>query len=317
MDDRLSSLKNWLQQYYADDHFTLQPLSGDASFRRYFRVERKGHKHLAVDMPPAKENIGAFVDMTTRLADAGLCVPSIHHCSMDDGFLLIDDLGDKLLSTQVNAGNADALYRRTIDELVRVQAIEAQTLPIYNTTSIVDEARIFTEWYCIVHLGMDLNDQQIAQLESVYHYLASVMITQPRVFVHRDYHSRNLICLKQGGIALIDYQDAVWGAVTYDLVSLLKDCYIKWPREQQLQWLEYYLSKAGLAVDTAQFIRWFDLTGVQRHLKAAGIFARLHHRDGKDTYLNDIPRTLSYISDLQEDYPELDNLQHFISGLNL
>ena len=319
MNEQRPSLSSWLRHAFGDDDFSFSRLAGDASFRRYFRIARKGRRLLAVDMPPHKENVKAFVEITQMLEKAGLLVPHIHECSLRHGFLLIDDFGDDLLSTRIADDSADGIYRTAIDDLIRLQSIATDGLPPYDVRLLVEEMQIFTDWYCIRHLGMDIGKRRRARIDAAYHRLAQAAAAQPQVFVHRDYHSRNLICTGTNRIAIIDYQDAVRGPVSYDLVSLLKDCYIKWPRERCRQWIDYYLARAKVEADPGEFVRWFDLMGVQRHLKAAGIFARLHHRDQKDGYLKDIPRTLSYITDLagelQPNEPALDELQCLIAGL--
>lgn len=267
-------------------------------------------------MPPDKENTAGFVAVSKMLEAAHIAVPHIHEYSPADGFLLIDDFGDKLLSTQLNADTADDLYRKAIDMLVAIQSVATEQLPPYDKPALMQEAELFTDWYCIKHLQADLSEQDLQQLDEAYHYLADTALEQPQVFVHRDYHSRNLICTDAHRIATIDYQDAVSGPLSYDLASLLKDCYVKWPRQTYSGWVKYYLQCAKIDMARAAFIRYFDLMGVQRHLKAAGIFARLHHRDNKDGYLKDIPRTLSYISELESgDDPILRNLQRLLNSL--
>ncbi len=310
------ALKNWLRQTWGDDDFALQALPGDAGFRRYFRITREGCRLLAAHMPPDKENPAAFVAVTAMLEAAHIAVPHIRAYAPADGFLLIDDFGDNLLGTQLNDDTADGLYRQAIDMLVAIQSVAAQQLPPYDKRALIQEAELFTDWYCIKHLQADLRESDLRQLSEAYHYLADTALEQPRVFVHRDYHSRNLICADAQRMATIDYQDAVAGPLSYDLVSLLKDCYVKWPRQTYLGWVTYYLQRAETDMDADTFIRYFDLMGAQRHLKAAGIFARLHHRDNKDGYLKDIPRTLSYIGELDSgDDPILRNLQRLLNSL--
>ena len=312
MDSRLSALRDWLCQYYNTTQFDLQPLAGDASFRRYFRVQKDDCKMLAVDMPPAKEKIGQYIEITRYLKESEVLVPHIYSYDVDKGFLLIEDFGDHLLSTQLCSATTDHLYRQAIDRLIQMQSINADGLPQYDSDTLLEEMEIFTHWYCGEHMQCSLNAEQMGNLNDVYRFLVNNALQQPQVFVHRDYHSRNLIYTEDKRIAVIDFQDAVSGPITYDLVSLLKDCYIKLPNEKRLQWIDYYLSNSDIQIDSDQFVVWFDLMGVQRHLKAVGIFARLYHRDHKDGYLKDIPRTLAYINEACENYPQLNQLKSII-----
>jgi hypothetical protein len=243
-------------------------------------------------------------------------VPQVLEADFVHGFFLLSDLGDEQYLRHLNADNVDQLYGDALSALLRLQ-VEGQQyqhqLPPYDETLLRKEMALYVDWYLKRHLGCQLHASQQAMLNTLFNALVDNALQQPRVFVHRDYHSRNLMWMRsaaQTNPGILDFQDAVQGAPSYDLVSLLKDCYVAWPRGQVLDWVEDYyreLTAAGLGggAELEQFIEWFDLMGVQRHLKASGIFARLNHRDNKPGYLQDIPRTLQYIFDIAEDYPVL------------
>ena len=310
MNDRLELLKLWLRKDLGFTDFSLEPASEDASFRRYFRVRRHAERFIVMDAPPDREDCRPYIDVTRRLRGCGVHVPEIMQQDLERGFLLIGDLGEVLYLDVLNCDNADRLYRDATRALIKMQARAAvDGLPPYDRQLLTREMQLFRDWLLIRHLGMQPGAGLIRLLDEQIAMLCNNALEQPRVFVHRDYHSRNLLVYEGANPGIIDFQDAVSGPITYDLVSLLKDCYIKWPRERIRHWLgEYYQAAAQqlqLQPGVAQFTRWFDLMGVQRQLKASGIFARLWHRDGKRGFIKDIPRTLSYIVDLQDGYPEL------------
>ncbi|MDZ7829315.1 MAG: phosphotransferase [Halofilum sp. (in: g-proteobacteria)] len=297
------------------------PASSDASFRRYFRVATPDGPVILMDAPPEFEDSHPFVDIDQRLRDAGVNVPRILAADLEQGFLLLSDLGDDIYLGQLDADNADALYGDALTALVAMQAHgDCRGLPPYDAALLHREMALFPDWLLERHLGLDLRDARPA-LSATFERLAASALEQPRVFVHRDYHSRNLMHTARDNPGILDFQDAVAGPVTYDLVSLLRDCYVAWPDERVDDWIEHYLRLAGDAgIDTgdaARFRRWFDLMGVQRHLKASGIFARLYHRDGKAGYLPDIPRTWGYIRARFGQYEELEPLAELADRLEL
>jgi aminoglycoside/choline kinase family phosphotransferase len=242
-----------------------------------------------------------------RLLAAGVNVPEILELDLDSGFILLTDLGRTLYLTVLNEINADELYDDALMALLAIQRqADSAGMPPYDSRLLLDEMGLFRDWLVGRHLQIRLSGSQSEDLNRVYSILEENALDQPVVFVHRDYHSRNLMISENHNPGVLDFQDAVVGPVTYDLVSLLKDCYIKWPEHRVRGWaLKFYESIDTGGMDQATFLRRFDLMGVQRHLKASGIFARLYHRDHKDRYLQDIPRTLSYILDLEQRYPEL------------
>lgn len=320
-DDRLRELEEWLVRDCGMTLDDLRPASADASFRRYFRVLSGGHSYIAMDAPPAQEDSEPFLRIAGWLQAIGLTAPRVLEADLGAGFLLLTDLGDELYLHRLRAepGEADRLYGAAIRALVQLQrggARHAAELPPYDRDFLHTEMALFRDWLCQRHLALDWSADDAAAWDAVTDRLAASAVAQPAVFVHRDYHSRNLM-VTAGPPGILDFQDAMHGPVTYDLVSLLKDCYITWPRGRVLGWVDEYRREAraaGLRLGDeagapggrdADFLRAFDLMGVQRHLKAAGIFARLWHRDGKPGYLADVPRTLAYVTALRADYPEL------------
>ncbi len=323
VDQRLDALEQWLHMLPGLESFTLAPASADASFRRYFRVTRSdGGTLIAMDAPPEKEDCGPFIDVTRRLEAVGLTVPHIHAENHEAGFLLLDDLGSRDYLQSLDTETADALYGAAIDALLRLQRADTTALPRYDAELLRAELALFTDWFLGRHLGITLDPEQQRTIETVFAALIETALEQPRVFVHRDYHSRNLMVTEPAPPGIIDYQDAVLGPVSYDLVSLLRDCYIDWPDERVDGWMRQFLDGAneqGQLTDISpdRFRRWFDLMGVQRHLKAIGIFARLNHRDGKPGYLGDIPRTLGYVLRIGERHTETQPLVALLQQLDL
>lgn len=297
------------------------PASADASFRRYFRTTDKNSDktYVVMDAPPEREDCGPFIRVTKLLRNAGVNAPEIIEQDLEQGFLLLTDLGDQPYLDHLNERHAETLYMDAVTSLIHMQNIKAETmsdLPIYDKQRLQDEMALFEEWYLNRHLDVQLNDEQKKQLAVTFELLIQSALEQPQTFVHRDYHSRNLMLTQKDNPGIIDYQDAVVGPCTYDLVSLFKDCYIEWPREKIEKWLDDYLFRSGLVhephFETSEFIKWFDFMGVQRHLKVLGIFARLNYRDGKAQYLNDLPLTLKYVVDACERYQELKPLQQLL-----
>jgi aminoglycoside/choline kinase family phosphotransferase len=320
MPARLAALERWLGDSCGLNGFRIEPASGDASFRRYFRVTLDtGTTRIAMDAPPDKEDCGLFVAVAERFAAAGLHVPAIEAQDLAQGFVLLEDLGSTHYLDVLDEDSADRLYGDALSALMSLQACcDHGGLPDYDAGLLEREMALFPDWLLGRHLGLSLSGEEQAMLADTFRLLTASALDQPRVCVHRDYHSRNLLVAPTGQTpGVIDFQDAVLGPVTYDLVSLLKDCYIAWPRERVDHWAMGYFE---LAVQSGvlrpehenDFLRWFDLMGAQRHLKAAGIFARLNHRDGKPGYLKDIPRTLGYIVAGAERHPELAGLAQLI-----
>ena len=322
--DRLSELTHWLDAELKQP-FTLTVASADASFRRYFRVHLadtypQSGTLIAMDAPPPQEDCTPFVKVAQLLLDAGLNVPKIIAQDISQGFLLISDLGDETYLSVLNNENAKKLYSDATDALIKMQlASKADALPNYDAALLLREMQLFPDWYINKHLGITLSAEQEAVLKNTFSVLIENILAQGQVTVHRDYHSRNLMnCEQNPGV--LDFQDAVHGAITYDLVSLLKDAYIEWDEEQIIDWAVRYwqpAKKAGLPVpaDFSEFYRDFEWMGAQRHIKVLGIFARLYHRDGKDGYLKDMPLVMHYLRKACERYVELRPMLRLLNQL--
>ncbi len=327
-DPRLDALHSWLDTRLGGRAFTLAPASADASFRRYFRVSFHdgGASLVAMDAPPDKEDCRPFLYVARLFGAAGAHVPAVHDESPAEGFLLLEDLGDTTYLDRLNAadapdGVATELYAAAIDALVAIQSAgRPGDLPPYDEALLRRELDLFPEWYVGRHLGASLADKDARTLEAAFGTILANNLAQARVCVHRDYHSRNLmVCAPLPGV--IDFQDAVHGPITYDLVSLLKDAYIRWDEARVIDWCVRYWEKArqaGLPVpdDFARFYLDFEWMGIQRHLKVAGIFARLAHRDGKVRYLADIPLVLDYLQRACARYRELGPLAALLDRLH-
>jgi aminoglycoside/choline kinase family phosphotransferase len=316
MDDRLKELKAWLYQTL-NTVPALIPIVGDASFRRYFRFQHEGQSFIAMDAPPSLEDSHSFVSVARSLAPLGVRVPYIQAQNLAQGYLLLEDLGDRLYLRELNENNADTLYTRATTSLLRIhqcdQVVE-YTLPFFDSTYIMRELLLFQEWFLDQYLHVPI---PTTMLRKLFEMLVTSAQEQPQVFMHRDYHSRNLLVVEDD-VGVLDFQDAMWGPVTYDAVSLLRDCYIAWPQNKVEGWainFYHYSQEIGLIQrghSEQQFMRWFDLMGLQRHLKAIFIFARKYLRDGVQDYLADIPRTLNYVINVSENYPELHHFRHYL-----
>ena len=301
-DTRLGELEHWLRQDCGLGGYALTPASGDASFRRYFRLSWPGgSSRVAMDAPPDHEDCRPYLQVSGAFAAIGLHVPAVHAADVGQGFLLMEDLGTTLYLDALDEVSVERLYGDALGALMTLQACgPREGLPPYDRALLRREMDLFRDWLTVRLLGLELDERDRAMLEGAFGLLESNALEQPQVCVHRDYHSRNLMVSAPPNPGILDFQDAVIGPVTYDLVSLLKDCYIAWPRAQVEDWAMGHFELAvqsGVmsAANEGRFLRWFDLMGVQRHLKASGIFARLFLRDGKPGYLADIPRTLGYI----------------------
>jgi hypothetical protein len=311
MPSREDLMLNWLKNVMSEQPFTITPASSDASFRRYFRVASGNKTWVVMDAPPDKEEIKPFINIARFLKKHHVNTPEIYAENHTDGFLLLQDFGHTAYLSELNDSSADELYKSAIDSILAMQnaPINNALLPEYDVQLLQKELNLFPEWF----LGKHLSINAPAFLAEIDEVLINNAIEQPQVIVHRDYHSRNLMLLTQQQPGVIDFQDAVIGACSYDLVSLLRDCYIEWPEEKIDQWLHYYLDVASLDIPFPQFKKWFDLMGLQRHLKVLGIFCRLYYRDGKANYLNDLPLTLKYVLSISKRYEEFSALYDFLN----
>jgi len=291
----------------------LTPLRSDAGFRQYYRLNTEPSM-LAVDAPPSHENSEQFVKLVRYLRPQGIDVPAVVAADIERGFLLIQDFGDRLLQHELESSpdSAPVLYGEALFQLLALQQSPdaQQVLEPYDRKALADELALFPDWFITQLLQYRLNDAEREQLQAVFAQLENSALEQPQVLVHRDYHSRNLLLRTSGRMGIVDFQDALWGPITYDVVSLLRDCYLRWPDEQVRQWALGYgnmAADAGLLadVDELRYLRWFDWMGLQRHLKVLGVFSRLSLRDGKHHYLADLPLVIRYVLEVSQRYPEL------------
>lgn len=320
-DPRFTELVAWLASVPGFSAAELRPASADASFRRYFRVQSGPRSYIVMDAPPPQEDCVPFVDVATFLHKMGVNGPEVLAADIQRGFLLLSDLGRRQYLDELKARPAAAgrLYTDAIKTLITIQREGKRfqdKLPKYDESLLRSELSLFHDWLCERRLGLSFSDDDERQWAKCCDVLVSSALSQPAVFVHRDYHSRNLMLTAENNPGILDFQDAVLGPLTYDLVSLLRDCYIRWPADQVRTWaLEFYAAlDDGIRSDTDSktFLRYFDLMGVQRHLKAAGIFSRLLYRDGKPGYMGDVPFALQYVITVSQHYPELDFLAELI-----
>lgn len=322
-DSRLALLTRWVMDDLGFAGSRIEPASADASFRRYFRLTRGADTYIVMDAPPDKEALAPYVGVAQMLAGIGMNVPILLARDLRQGLLLLSDLGTRLYLDELLAKReVDRLYADALTALLKMQtagAGAARTLPPYDRTLLLREMELMPEWFLSRHLGIKVSGTERGMLDRLFEVLVQSALAQPATFVHRDYHSRNLLLNEDANPGILDFQDAVYGAVTYDLVSLLKDCYIAWPPARVHTWVLQYreqLLRAGFALDAEEreFIRWFDLMGLQRHIKVLGIFARLYYRDGKSGYLGDLPRVLGYARAAAVLYPETAEFADYIAA---
>lgn len=329
-DIRLQYLEDWLARqlpelfarrgWGAVPAATLTSASSDASFRRYFRWQGAGRSLIAMDAPPPQENCAPFVTIAGLLAEAAINVPQILAADLERGFLLLNDLGRQTYLDVIDTDNAEQLFADALQALLAFQQLPMDSaLPSYDDALLRRELQLFPEWYVRRHLGVEFSEAQQAAWQRVSQLLIDSALAQPKVLVHRDYMPRNLM-LSEPNPGVLDFQDAVYGPVTYDVTCLFKDAFLSWPEERVRGWLEAYWQQAGdlgipVQPDFEDFLRASDLMGVQRHLKVIGIFARICHRDGKPRYLGDVPRFFAYIDAVIARRPELAELDVLLLSL--
>ncbi len=319
-DRRSQQLQAWVQQQFSFQFVDFQMVSGDASFRRYFRLKHQNGSLIAVDAPPQHENNPAFIGIAKALLDSGLCVPEVFAADLEQGFLAISDLGDVQLFGLLNEETVDGLYLKAMQQLLLIQQTSQFSdydLPKYDSSLLMKEMHFMTDWFIGKHLSIELTDEESNQLQTLFVRLSELALSQPQITTHCDFHSRNLMLTDDNQIAVIDFQDAVLGAVSYDLISLIKDCYIRWPQSKVDGWLRQFhkmLLDSGMddLPEVEDFIFLSDAMALQRHIKVVGIFARLYHRDGKASYLDDIPLTLEYILECCDRYQEFNQFGQWL-----
>ncbi|OPX55475.1 hypothetical protein SAMN02745127_01714 [Oceanospirillum multiglobuliferum] len=326
MTARYQQMCQWLKQQTESDELQLEMVAGDASFRRYYRLHRDNGTEIIMDAPPSHEDCQPFVTLAEQWFKQGIPVPQVLAQDLEQGFLRLEDFGDQQFLPILEQGfeQANNLYPMALSALIQLQTIPATALPAYDEALLMREMALFKDWFCQDWLGLTLDTSEQQLLADSFAFLCQAALSQPKATVHRDYHSRNLMLTPDKKLGVIDFQDAVYGPITYDLVSLLRDCYIQWPTAALTHWRDSFwdalqqskhhqqqVLPAGY--NQKQFTRDFDLMGAQRHLKAIGIFARLWLRDGKSGYLKDIPRTLIHLVQGCSPYPEL---RAFVDWLN-
>ena len=311
-----SDFKQWIGEQLKSDDFNVQALRNDASFRSYYRVTQPDFSYVVMDAPPDREKTDIFVDIATRWHAEALPVPKVYAWQKEKGYVMLSDFGDTLLLDVLNEDNVEKYYEQAINLLVQLQKQAPEHLPLFDESYIRIELGLFPEWFCSKLLLMTLNDSEKSMIESLNQQLVANCLIQPQVIIHRDFHSRNLMILNQSEhFGLIDFQDAMIGPLSYDLVSILKDCYISWPRARIEKWVKNYFDKikSRYGLDDFQaFLKWFDWTGLQRHLKVLGIFSRLKIRDNKPHYINDIPRIMDYVLDVTARYQEFSDFDEWL-----
>jgi hypothetical protein len=307
-------IKEWLLTT-GYKNYTVEVASADASFRKYYRLIDGDSTLILMDSSLEKESLKPFLDVTARLLHADVCAPHILEQNLVDGFLIIEDFGNTHYLNVLNQENYKTLYSQAINTILKMQKADASGLPIYDKKFLHVEMDLMRDWYLEKLLRLTLNDSQKELIATSLNAISDVVLEQPQdVFVHRDFHSRNIMITGHHKIGIIDYQDAMSGAVTYDLVSLLKDCYVAYDRKEIKKLALEFRDKKALKVDDETFIKWFDFMGLQRHIKVLGIFSRLYLRDGKDGYLKDIPLTLKYVLDTADRYKETKELAKLLSN---
>ena len=315
---RKQELTAWLSDN-GYDSFSLSVLSADASFRQYYRVNKNDISYAVMDCPPEDKSLDSFLKITKILQQAKLNVPEIFDCNSTEGFLVITDLGNDLYSKKLNDETVYCLYTDALEAIVKMQTkIDYSDLQDFDNF-YEEENKLFIDWFLKKHLGIELDSTSSSQINTEFNKINNILKSIPKTFVHRDYHSRNLLITDLNNPGIIDYQDAVMGPVTYDLVSLLKDCYVTWNDGLVEDMLESFFTrmKSDTINNISDFRYWFEITGLQRHIKAIGIFSRLNYRDGKSGYLQDIPRTYAYMDKVLNKYKELSTLNEIFSNLEI
>lgn len=311
----MNNIKTWLESIGWSD-WSVEVASADASFRSYYRLRKEDESYVLMDSSLLLESLSPFVDMNERLSAVNVRVPRIIVKNIDLGYLILEDFGSTHYFDILNDANYQAFYKKAIDEIVKMQRTDTTDLPAYDKDFLLFEMELMKEWYLDKYLQISISEQQERIIKETLECIANIVLEQPQgVFVHRDFHSRNIMLAPKDDIGIIDFQDARVGAITYDLVSLLKDCYIEYDSEEVEKLALYYRDSTGLEVDDATFIKWFDFMGLQRHIKVLGIFARLHLRDGKDGYLKDIPLTFKYVIETGSKYDETKELVDLLQSI--
>ncbi len=311
----MDKIKAWLQTT-PYKNYKIELACADASFRKYYRLKNEHETLIFMDSSLEKTSLAPFVKVTNKLLKAGVNAPQILEKNLDDGFLILKDFGNTHYLNVLNETNFKHLYMQAMDAIIAMQKADISELPIYDKAFLHFEMDLMQEWYLTKLLKKELDNEQKEIINITLNKISDIVLSQPQnVFVHRDFHSRNIMLTSENSIGVIDYQDAMNGAITYDLVSLLKDCYIEFEKDEIDKLVLVFRDKLGLKVEDTEFIKWFDFMGMQRHIKVLGIFARLFIRDGKDGYLKDIPLTFKYLLNTASLYEETKPLAELLKSL--
>ena len=322
-DPRVIQLYDWFSRDLNESISSLEFASEDASFRRYFRVILSNQSYIVMDAPVDRSEFEAYIRIAKKFQEIGLNVPEVLASNYENGFALITDFGKMTFLQKLSDDSADQLYSDALGSLIQLQeatATDPNFLPPYDRRLLMSEMRLLRDWHLVEHCRFVINSEIDEILTQTFEYLCEKALEQPKVWVHLDYHSRNLMVVPENNPGILDFQSAVNGPITYDLVSLLRDCYIVWPQDRVEFWIRQYLLKArsrgvDVGVDKKQFTEWFDLMGLQRHIKVVGIFSRLNYRDGKPKFLEVIPTVLAYIESVSRNYKKLKDLHSLVTKL--
>jgi hypothetical protein len=311
----MNKINEWLKTTLFKN-YTIETALADASFRKYYRLRNGDRTALLMDSSLEKNSLNSFIDVTTRLKDADVCAPKIFEQNIEEGYLILEDFGTTHYLDILNQNNFKAFYTKAMNTILKMQKADVKELPLYDKKFLHVEMDLMQEWYLEKFLHVELNSSQKELIATTLNAISDVVLEQPQdVFVHRDFHSRNILLKEDKKIGIIDYQDAMNGAITYDLVSLLKDCYVAYERKEIKKLALEFRDKKGLKVADETFLKWFDFMGMQRHIKVLGVFSRLHIRDKKNGYLKDMPLTLKYVIDTAERYNETKEFANLLKNL--
>ncbi|MFA5454438.1 MAG: phosphotransferase [Sulfurimonas sp.] len=311
----MNKINEWLKTTLFKN-YTIETALADASFRKYYRLRNGDKTALLMDSSLEKNSLNSFIDVTTRLKDADVCAPKIFEQNIEEGYLILEDFGTTHYLDILNQNNFRAFYTKAMNTILKMQKADIKELPLYDKKFLHVEMDLMQEWYLEKFLHVELNSSQKKLIATTLNAISDVVLEQPQdVFVHRDFHSRNILLKEDKKIGIIDYQDAMNGAITYDLVSLLKDCYVAYERKEIKKLALEFRDKKGLKVSDETFLKWFDFMGMQRHIKVLGVFSRLHIRDKKNGYLKDMPLTLKYVIDTAERYNETKEFANLLKNL--
>ena len=313
----MDKIQKWLQTTAYKD-FTLSIASTDASFRKYYRLTKSEQSFILMDSSLEMKSLKPFLDITQRLLTQGIKAPHIYLQDLERGYLILEDFGDTNLLDILNKSNFEEFYTKAMSEIITMQKTDSSALALYDADFLHFEMDLMKEWYLQKNLSLTLNDAEKKLLETTLKSISKVVLSQPQgIFVHRDFHSRNIMITANKELGVIDYQDAICGSLTYDLVSLLKDCYISFERADIEKLALSFRDNKQITVSDSEFLKWFDFTGLQRHIKVLGVFSRLSIRDKKDGYLQDIPLVLSYTIETASRYEETRKLAEFLKRVTL